>query len=156
MNEVYVLISGAYSDWNIEGFVESEEEAIKTCIAFNNSERERLGDNYSDWNDIYYMKTNKFNKVNPDKLKEIHPLYGRRVRAWKKDGSWEFGDEDDIEVRDVKENRTKVEFGRNWFTNDGDEDWAVIDLVLPTIDRKKALKVAQDMLYQKLAEREKL
>ena len=154
MNEVYVLISGAYSDWNIEGFVESEEEAIKTCIAFNEGEKERLGDNYSDWNDIYYMKANKFNKVNSEELKQIHPIYEYRVMAWKRDGSWKFDDEDSIEIDAVKESHPNIQFYKGGFLNDTES--ANIHLTLKTLDRKKALKVAQDMLYQKLAERERL
>lgn len=48
MDKVYGIFSGAYSDWNVHGFLEDKEKARKYCAVQN----ERLGE---DSYDSYYI-----------------------------------------------------------------------------------------------------
>ena len=155
MEEIYVLITGEYSDWRIEGFVKSEEEAIKTCLKFN---EEHNGETnlytFRNYDDMYYMKVELFTY---DNLDTIHPYYSYRINAYKKNDGWFFGNKDEVEVYYYKNNpniNNKVNIRKSnspWFG-----DSATIEFSLNTLNRDKALKVAQDILYKKLAEENNL
>lgn len=64
MGKVYVIISGEYSDWNIEGYAETEEDAENICNAHN------VKCGYYDW---YYCEAEKLDK--PDRIIKLHYVY---------------------------------------------------------------------------------
>lgn len=41
MGEIYVIISGYYSDWAILGYTITEEDAKKVCADYNSSNKDR-------------------------------------------------------------------------------------------------------------------
>ena len=149
MNEIYVLITGEYSDWEIQGFVESEEEAIKTCELYNENR---------DYDRMYYEHASRFKEFSPEKLEQIKRKYNYTIRAWRSENSWHFQEANQIDIEPTKEwvnEKREVNLCEPIMFNNWDP-YAVITLTLTTVDREKALKIAQDMLYKKLAEREGL
>lgn len=55
MGKIYVIISGEYSDWSIQGYAATEEEAIKACAYYN----ENKGEYADEW---YYLEVSPIEK----------------------------------------------------------------------------------------------
>ena len=54
---MYIIIEGCYSDWHIEGYVETEEEALAICAKHNTDTRH---DSFDSW---YYEEVKPFTNI---------------------------------------------------------------------------------------------
>ena len=142
MNEIYVIFQGCYSDWEILGFCETEEEAIKSCVKYN-----RQHERYEE-DSVYYERASRFNVGTLDLIK---PNYVHRIYFHHESDGWKFRKMDNIDVYHDAEMNNKIDIDYNSCLKSG---YAYV--CLKEINREKALKIAQDMLYKKLAEEEGL
>lgn len=136
-NEIFAILSGEYSDWNIEGYTDSEDKAMQICAVHNKENK------HDDW---YYAEVKKMeNPIRTIELKYVHEVvFDKNMEAWQmmqdpyRYKYFESGD------KDIPEH-SKIDY------------WTYTDrIIVATIpmkenNRKKAEKIAQDMLYQFLA-----
>lgn len=141
MQKKYAIMSGVYSDWCINGYVSSLEDAYRYC-AWKNSI-----DKYEDYYPVEMVCLDEKCEVN------ISFRYKYRTVFDLRKGSWVMRD---IGVDDVKptssENYCDIRDGRKVYAN----SWVAIEFTMPILDFDKAKKVAEDKLYQYLAEEQEL
>lgn len=148
MDKIYVLFTGEYSDKEVQGFVETEEEAERMC-EYNNA----TSDLHS-WREWHYEEVEKIKKNVPD----VKPVYIITIKfiefspfGWKrKETAFLCGCylPDAEEVKNARYCEITPADGDKRYTE------AVVDVVLREPDSSKAWKIAQDRLYKKLAEQE--
>lgn len=141
---IYVIIQGYYSDWKIKGYVKTAEEAEKIV----SEENSHLGKYDDKW---YYKEVAEIYNV-----PNISVLYYHRIRfkkincnEWAMDNKW--FEEYDIEKYEYKKYNRK-ELPKNEIGYSRDKESIYTDIYQIDFDRKKAEKIAQDMLAQFLAE----
>lgn len=137
MDEIFAIISGEYSDWNIEGYTDSEDSAMRIC-AVHNKETE-----YDDW---YFTKVEKMEKpIRTIELKYVHEvLFDKSMDKWvmrQEPDRYKYFENGDKEIPE----KSKVNY---WIHNSG---IIVATIPMKENNRKKAEKIAQNMLYQFLA-----
>ena len=137
MDKIYVLIIGEYSDWQIMGFAETEEQARNIC-ARKNAERSKYGD---EW---YYEEVDRFEyKIAPVKIVYCFNVNfcDKGTRAWTMDDrvSMSYYASDDKRLDSISK---EVEIrGDLWHS-------ASCEVVLDENDPERAKKIAQDRLYK--------
>ena len=145
MDDIYVIVSGEYSDWSIVGYCNNEEEAAKRCFLNNTPEETSY---YDEW---YYLPVKRMEGID---LSNVHPDYYYEARAFKYSNGWEFPLSIGVELTEPRS------FGVFIFNKDSPrcryEQSAQIRFKSKELNREKALKIAQDMLYKKLAELDNL
>lgn len=135
MSEIYLAVEGYYSGWNILGYFTNKDEAEKWCIL-----------NKEKYDEPYVLTVNCLN--GKDDVSGVHPLYSHEVVFRYKNGSWNMMNEPDkyyVYSGDTKPNRIDCV---NWW------NWIKVTVNQDRFDRKKAEKIAQDLLYQYLEMRE--
>jgi hypothetical protein len=123
-NKVYGIFSGAYSDWSVHGFFESEDEAMVYCAIKNQG--------LDEYDKYYIMPLSKINAKIPDiKLNYFHTVvfdFNNGMRSEE--------DRYDYYIGEDKPSFTKYNVFKN---NDG---W--ISFSFNGKSREKAEKIAQD------------
>lgn len=123
---VYVITKGEYSDYGIEAVALEKEKAEELRERYSNQWDEAMIETYD--TDDYYVEMGRFYEVKVGKRSAIH------VR--------ETG------VTNI-EDRNKVSFGRNWFTNV--EEYSVI---VKAKDEEHAKKIGADLVAKYKAEKQ--
>lgn len=141
-DKIYLIVSGHYSDWDVHGFAESEEEA-KKVVAMKNSDAYSRHGYYSA--DFYYIETERLKiETAPDQIKpvprrtvSIYP--GRCFVSPMNYGTIEYFQAGTPPVVD------KIFWkGKAW-------EQANVHVFTDSTDEKKIQKIAYDTLYQELA-----
>lgn len=135
MSEIYLAVEGYYSGWNILGYFTNKDEAEKWCIL-----------NKEKYDEPYVLTVNCLD--GKDDVSDVHPLYSHEVMFGYKNGSWNMMNEPNrysVYSGDVQANR--IDYG-------GSRSWIKVTVNQDRFDRKKAEKIAQDLLYQYLEMRE--
>lgn len=129
MDEVFVIVKGEYSDWDIVGYAESETDAAKIC-----SEHPSDG-----W---YFMRVSKMKRV-----PRIKVCYTQEVVFDNTPHGWAMRDEPDryTHNKDDGKRERSIDY---WKYN---SNIIVCRISQDKPNRKKAEKIAQDMLYEFLA-----
>lgn len=134
-NKIYAIIEGFYSDWQIIGYVLSEDEAMQICAQHNRDCNFRT----EEW---YYEE---IEKVDSPKQK-VGLEYTHIIRFLPRESGLTMTDMYDLEYFADGCNPTKeIKI----------DDLAYITVWVPLKEnnREKAEKIAQDALYQRLAEK---
>lgn len=125
MEEIYGIFSGCYSDWDVHGFLEDKEEAMKYC-AIQNERR-------SEYDSYYVVKIDKLNvKMADVKLKYYHEVvfdFGKGMRK----------EPDRFEYYIGEDRQPKITYSSMW-----------ICFNFNCETREKAEKIAQDKYAQLL------
>lgn len=141
MQKKYAIMSGQYSDWHINGYVSNLEDAYKYC-AWKNS---------IDKYDEYYPV--EISCLDGDQKIDISFKYKYRTVFDFRNESWVVRD---IDIYDVKPTSLDSYFN----VVDGKKlygySWIRIEFIMATLDFDRAKKVAEDKLYQYLAEEQGL
>ena len=136
MQKKYAIVSGQYSDWNINGYVSNLEDAYKYC-AWKNS---------IDQYDEYYPV--EIPCLDGDCKIDILFKYRYRTVFDFRNGSWVMRN---IDVDDVSPTSVdiycNVTDGRRLYST----SWIRIEFSMATLDFDRAKKIAEDKLYQYLA-----
>lgn len=135
-DKIYVIIQGCYSDWEIIGYVRSENEAMQICAEHNRES--------GAWDDWYYEETLKVDS--PQQKVELE--YTHIIRFMRGESAPTMTDVYDLEYfaegcNPTKEVKIDDLPARAYIT---------VWIPLKENDRGKAEKIAQDALYQRLAE----
>lgn len=150
MDNIYVLMTGEYSDTEIQGFVDSEEEAKKICDYHNATSCLHY------WREWHYWEVERIKENVPD-VKSVY-VVTVKLENWLGSG-WKLSDirsdckcflSDAPEVKEARYCEITDPRGDKKILE------AVCDVVLREPDFDKARKIAQDRLYKKLAEGERL
>lgn len=137
MPKKYAIMSGVYSDWNIVGYVSNLEDAYKYC-AWRNS--------VDEYNQYYPVEMPCL-----DENCEIDIAFKYKYRTVfdLRKGNWVMRD---INIDDVKptslDNYCNIRDGRKQYN----VSWIVIEFTMSVLDFDKAKKIAEDKLFQYLAE----
>lgn len=146
MDKVYILLTGEYSDTEIQGFVDTEEEAKKICD-YNNA---TSSTHY--WREWHYEEIERIKENVPD----VKPVYVITVKFTKYSGNqWmrsEIRPPCECFLSDAEEVKGARYCEITPYGADQRYAEAVVDVVLREPDFDKARKIAQDRLYKKLAE----
>ena len=135
MNKIYLVVQGWYSDWNIIGYFTTKDDAERFCIKERNK-----------YNEPYVMSVDCLD--GGIDLSDAKTLYEHRVLFDKTNNGWRMRNEPDrYEVydgsrEDIRVNKIKVPNNRM--------KWIMVTVNQDKFDRKKAEKIAQDILYQYL------
>jgi len=131
---MFAVIKGEYSDWEIIGYFEIEDDAKKYCAIHN-------GVNEKVWqNEYYYEEIEKINLTG--KQHEIKIYYQHEVAFDFKNGNFKMRDEPErYECKVVKNSKAKTEYFMN---SDYTKGWLLYHINCKS--RKKAEKIAQDRL----------
>lgn len=135
MPEIYLAVEGRYSSWHILGYFTNKDEAEKWCILKKDK-----------YDEPYVLTVNCLD--GKDDVSDVHLLYSHEVVFWYEHKSWNMVDEPDrysVYSGDVQANRIDCGGLLNWIKVTVNQD---------RFDRKKAEKIAQDLLYQYLEMRE--
>lgn len=138
----FVIISGEYSDWNIEGYADSEYEAIQICAEHNQSKAPNSCGWYYEW---YYDKVKKLSGPKTEiKLIYVHNFLARVENSMLvlDDSSRNiefFTEKDKMDELDTKIACTIP-------LMDGHKTW--IHIPLKKLDYEKARKIAQDKIAE--------
>ena len=146
MDKIYILITGEYSDSEIQGFVCTEEEAKKICDYHNATSYLHY------WREWHYEEVERIKENVP----AVKPVYVVTVKLENWHGAgWKVSDvrpdckcylSDAPEVKEARYCEMSDPRG------DGKILEAVCDVVLNEADFDRARKIARDRLYKKLAE----
>jgi len=131
MEKVYVIFSGQYSDWNVHGFFNNKDEAMKYC-AFKNKSKE------DSW-DEYYVK--EIDQIFAD-VKNIKLCYYHEIVFDYKNKNFVMRDEPDrfdYYIGESKPIHLLQNMRYNW-----------IAIKVNANDRNHAEKIAQDIVGQLL------
>lgn len=124
MNKVYGIFSGCYSDWEVHGFLEDKEEAMKYCAIQN----ER-----NEYDSYYTLEIDKLNvKISDVKLKYYHEVvfdFGIGMRK----------EPDRFEYYIGEDKQSQIKYSSIWIT-----------FKFNCETREKAEKIAQDKYSQLL------
>lgn len=133
-NKIYLLVQGSYSDWDIVGYFTSEEDAKKFAV-------------------LQYGRYDNPHVVDVDcldgriDLSKVEVLYKHEVVFDKVGGSMVMRNEPNRYViygGDIKNNSIYVSPYRG-------NEWINVIVNQKKFDRKKAEKIAQNIMYQYLA-----
>jgi hypothetical protein len=141
-NNVFIIISGWYSDWKIEGYALTEEDAMQIC-AQHNAQDGMSGD----W---YYEEVESMNTPpKKERIRFVHKFtFWRRKNGWEiRDGFYDvdyYAENDRTALRDLKIKEIR-------FSGTSLREFRIY---VPTFENNKerAQKVAQDAFYQYLYE----
>ena len=137
MEEIYAIFSGKYSDWNVEGFVYTKEEAEKICIHHNESTANGSY-NSDEW---YARPVNRFDVIPKVEVRYVQTvLFDKMVN-----GHWEMRKEKDrysaYSLMEFKKHaKAKIYYYKQH------SKIIVVEIPQNTPYRRKAEKIAQDML----------
>lgn len=129
---VFVIISGEYSDWSIEGFAESEYEAIQICQEHNQKE------SYDDW---YYCTAQRLNGPKA----EIPLQYIHKFCAETKNGMLVLSDVEFVDAF-APEDECTIKAVTIEVTRNARRAWVCIPL--KELNYEKARKIAQDKIAE--------
>lgn len=143
MNEIYVIVSGQYSDWQLEGYSTDREQAELICYHHN-----QLSDNKKDWlyGDWYVMPADEI-KMEEEIKHSIYWNYAFTYYKSKNTNEWVVWDNQYDYVRcDKKAVMPSVErVGLNETSRR--IEWSNTRF----LSYEEAQKIAYDMLMQNLA-----
>lgn len=142
-NKVYIITSGCYSDYSVHGYCTTEVNAKKYCALKNSGEHGR-------WDQFEYEEIECLD----DTATEVDRLYYQFVFRFARHeykNIWTcVSHEEPMEVvvktTTCKWRKNKVAGALNGY--------AEVTVSTETDDAKKAQKIAQDVLYQWIAEQE--
>lgn len=132
MNEIYVVMHAYYSDWHIHGFFTRREDADKWVAT------------HAGQDEIVVVVECLDNKVD---YSNITLKYEHEVVFDKRDGSWKMREEPDrykVYIADYL--RSNMVKNSTHMVN----PWVSFKVNIVEDNRKRAEKIAQDMLYQYL------
>jgi len=133
---IYIIIDGCYSDWFIHGYFNDIEKAEKYVVWYNA--------NHNGYGDEAYIQEHELLEPEID-YNAIKVLRNHKVVFDKRGNSWNMRNEPD---------RYDIYTGVKKKTVSG--LWAhkkqIYHVEVTTHERKKAEKIAQDLLYKWLAE----
>lgn len=137
-NKIYAIIEGCYSDWQIIGYVFSEDEAMQICAQNNRDCNFRT----EEW---YYEEIEKVDspkqKVGLEYTHIIRFLPGKSGPTMTDMYNLEYFADGCNPVKEIKIDDSPF------------REYIAVWVPLKENDRKKAEKIAQDALYQRLAEK---
>lgn len=140
-DKIWVVVKGCYSDWQIQGYCQTEAEAEKICEIANRKGREAA----ICWEDLYYIGISPFSKATD----EVHPYKRYHVLVYMLESKT---------AQFYAEVRWTVTFAKERPAPEIYEDGysaACIDVYVDIEDdEEKAEKIAQDVWYQRMAEKE--
>lgn len=141
MLKKYAIMSGVYSDWNIVGYISNLEDAYKYC-AWRNSV-----DKYDQYYPVEMPCLDENCEI------DIEFKYKYRTVFDLRKGSWAMRDIniDDVEPTNL-DNYCNIRDGRKQYNI----SWIAIEFTMSVLDLDRAKKVAEDKLYQYLAEEQGL
>ena len=137
---IYGIFSGAYSDWNIHGYMTDRDEAEKYCAFMN----KKYNNNNNDWDSYYIMDINHIRaNVKDVKLKYFHTVVF----------DFDTGMRNEPDRYKYYIGEDKEPFNKyNTFRGGG--GW--VSFYFNCDSREKAEKIAQDKYYQFLAYKSEL
>ena len=144
---VYAIFSGAYSDWNVYGYFTNPEDAYQYCFIMNNGGD---GEEHYWHGDDYYVE--EIEEMSAE-FAEKPSMHYKFTTAFMPDdsGTWS-----NVTYYDSIETLAGGMCPNNEITYDEvgckrNPQYSVT-IYSKSYDKEKWLKIAQDMLYQKLAE----
>lgn len=135
MNKIYLAVQGYYSDWGIIGYFTSKDNAERFCIK-----------EYNKYDEPYVITVDCLDEGID--LSDVKTLYEHEVLFDKTNNGWQMRDEPDRykvydgDKEDIRANKIEPSPYKN--------GWICITVNQDKFDRKKAEKIAQDILYQYL------
>lgn len=143
MEKIYVICQGYYSDWNIEGFAKTEEEAELICAKHNSEEVQYL----SEW---YYIEADEIKTT--DLKSDIRYKYCFKV-SWKEGKS--------VRILTCEEEGAPILYsyiGRNYplIEERKEENQYYVTIFCNKKDKKIAEKILYDVFYQYIAQKEEI
>lgn len=138
MKELFVIIDGEYSDWDIIGYTDSEESAMQICAQHN----ENIDNHYRyDW---YYEKVSRIDSHEKNvPLQHIHII---RFYREKKGVSMADVFDSDYCLESSNKALEKTEILEA-------PAWIIVKVPLKEINWERAKKIAQDTVYKYLYEK---
>lgn len=136
MPKIYLIVDGEYSDWEILGYSTNKDNAEKYCV---------LKQAEHSWYEPYILMAECIDER--AEASNIKVLYRHEVVFRYKNGNWKMDDEPDryeLYSGDIKPNLIKYGAGAY------NERWIDVNVNQNKFSRKKAEKIAQDLLYQYL------
>ncbi len=135
MNKIYLVVQGWYSDWNIIGYFTTKDDAERFCIKEQNK-----------YDEPYVMSVDCLD--GGIDLSDVKTLYEHQVLFDKTNNGWQMrnepdrykvydGSKEDIRVNEIEVSNNRIK-------------WICVTVNQDKFDRKKAEKIAQDILYQYL------
>lgn len=141
MGKKYAIMSGEYSDWQIHGYLSDLEEAYKYCEWKNSI------DKYASYYPVEIPCLDGVCEV------DVKFKYKYRIVFDFRDGTWVMRD---IGIDNVTttnhDSWNNIVDGRKTYYN----KWIVVEFAMTVLDFDRAKKVAEDKLYQYLAEEQGL
>ena len=135
MNKIYLIVQGCYSDWDIVGYFASKDDAERFCVKKQNS-----------YDEPYVMTVDCLD--NSIDLSDVKTLYEHEVLFDKTNNGQQMRNEPDgYRVydggkEDIRANGIEPAPFKN--------GWICITVNQDKFDRKRAEKIAQDILYRYL------
>lgn len=139
MEEIYAIFSGKYSDWNVEGFVYTREEAEKICVHHNEhaAKKPYYGD---EW---YAIPVSRFSVIPKVELRYVQTVLFDKMA----NGHWEMRKEKDrYDVYSLVEFKNHAKAKIDYYHLNNKIIMAEVPQSTPY--REKAEKIAQDMLVK--------
>lgn len=131
MENVYAVFSGEYSDWRVHGFFEDKVEAQKYCAIKNKD----------GWNNEYYVIA--LDKIQAD-VSAVKLYYHHEVVFDFKNGTFVMREEPDrYSFYSGKKKENELIYNTN-----NAQNWGWVAIKVSTKERKKAEKIAQDIVTQ--------
>lgn len=142
MNKIYLVVQGCYSDWDIVGYFTSRDDAERFCIKEQNK-----------YNEPCVMTVDCLD--GDIDLSDVKTLYEHDVFFDKTNNGWQMRNEPDrYKVYDSNEENiraNKIEPSPYYrVISSPYTSWIRITVNQDKFDRKKAEKIAQDILYRYL------
>ena len=145
---MFVIVEGQFSDWEIKGYVETEEEAQSICAEYNDRDRRfwgRSGEAYYSY-EWYYVEAKQFNPITYDIKNIDSPTYELIDVVFKANNEFSYLDRNYMPYSKIKEDPKIIQ---------EDEYCTAIRLrVDPKTSDEKIVKIAKDYLMQYKAEKE--
>ncbi len=114
-NKIFLVISGYYSDWDIEGYFENEEQAKKYC-AIENQKRNSYDSLYV--NEVDKLGVKKYSNTKFKKYYKTNIRFTKNIKFIQNDGDKIREDGYEMYVGETK--KTKFSINRNfWFSLSG-------------------------------------
>ena len=140
MKKVYVVVSGHYSDYHIEGIFESKENAEKVCACNNNASY--MGyDNKRYYDNDFRIEEYEFADESYGFSKTVKPMYVYEIRISLLNGELRISE---ISIFSESEFDNVRKY---WIDNPS----SAIIVFLRERDDERALKIAADRLAEKKA-----
>ena len=137
MEKKYAIMSGKYSDWQIHGYLSDLEEAYKYCEWKNSTDK---------YDSYYPVEIPCLDGVCEA---DIQFKYKYRVVFDLRKGTWVMRDIgiDNVTTTNHDSWNNIVDGRKTYYTQ-----WIAIEFTMAVLDFDRAKKVAEDKLYQYLAE----